>query len=52
MLEIEVIREIQAGISTGSQDALDVGFLSRVDVDQFYGIELGEFPARIAETAL
>ena len=26
--------------------------LSRVDVDQFYGIELGEFPARIAETAL
>ena len=23
-----------------------------VDVDQFYGIELGEFPARIAETAL
>ena len=26
--------------------------LSRVDVDQSYGIELGEFPARIAETAL
>ena len=26
--------------------------LSVVDVDQFYGIELGEFPARIAETAL
>ena len=26
--------------------------LSMVDVDQFYGIELGEFPARIAETAL
>ena len=26
--------------------------LSLVDVDQFHGIELGEFPARIAETAL
>ena len=26
--------------------------LSCVDVDQFHGIELGEFPARIAETAL
>ena len=52
LLEIEVIREIQAGTSTGSQDVLDVGFLSQVDVDQFYGIELGEFPARIAETAL
>ena len=25
---------------------------SRIDVDQFYGIELGEFPARIAETAM
>ena len=29
-----------------------MAYLSRVDVDQFYGIELGEFPARIAETAL
>ena len=26
--------------------------LSVVDVDQFYGIELGEFPAHIAEVAL
>ena len=52
LLEIEVIREIHAGTSTGSQDVLDVGFLSRVDVDQFYGIEIGEFPVRIAETAL
>ena len=31
---------------------LDVGFLSHVDVDQFYGIEIGGFPVRIAETAL
>ena len=52
LLEIEVIREIHAGTSAGSQDVLDVGFLSRVDVDQFYGIEIGEFPVRIAETAL
>ena len=52
LLEIEVIRAIQTGTSTGSQDVLDVGFLSQVDVDQFYGIEIGEFPARIAETAL
>ena len=52
LLEIEVIREINAGTSTGSQDVLDVGFLSQVDVDQFYGIEIGEFPSRIAETAL
>jgi hypothetical protein len=26
--------------------------MSQIDVDQFYGIELGEFPARIAEVAL
>ena len=52
LLEIEVIREIQTGASASSQDVLDVGFLSHVDVDQFYGIEIGEFPVRIAETAL
>ena len=33
-------------------DELYVTILSLVNVNQFYGIELGEFPARIAETAL
>ncbi|MCY4392770.1 MAG: N-6 DNA methylase [Chloroflexi bacterium] len=46
-LEIEVIRELIAG-----QQAFNVADLTRIDVDQFYGIELNEFPARIAETAL
>src|SRR3546814_12377747 len=32
-------------------DAL-ADLLSVINVDQFYGIEIGEFPARIAETAL
>ena len=31
---------------------LDVNKLSQVDVDQFYGIEIAEWPARIAEVAL
>ena len=31
---------------------LDISILSKVDVDQFYGIEINEFSARIAETAL
>ena len=52
LLEIEVIREIRAAAGATGQDELDARALSRVDVDQFYGIELGEFPARIAETAL
>ena len=52
LLEIEVIREIRAATVAPGQEAVDVSLLSAVDVDQFYGIELGEFPARIAETAL
>ena len=55
-LELEVIREIleyERDEETGTIAArLDVGSLSRLDVDQFYGIEIGEFPARIAEVAL
>jgi hypothetical protein len=35
-----------------TQLALDVSQMSQIDVDQFYGIELAEFPARIAEVAL
>ena len=52
-LEIEVLREVLPRHRTGVQQT-DVltDTLSVVDVDQFYGIEIGEFPARIAETAL
>ena len=46
-LEIELLRELR-----GDGQALDVAALSQVDVDQFHGIELGEFPARIAAAAL
>ena len=48
-LEIEVLREMASRMDA-AQLALDVR--SVVDVDQFYGIEVGEFPARIAATAL
>ena len=47
-LEIEVVREIHPSLQT---DVLPKQ-LVLVNVDQFYGIELGEFPARIAEVAL
>ena len=47
-LEIEVLKEIH---QSGQWDALAED-LSVINVDQFYGIELSEFPARIAETAL
>ena len=52
-LEIEVLKEIYPRNWEGWQQT-DVlaETLSIVDVDQFYGIELEEFPARIAETAM
>ncbi|MFN6942886.1 MAG: class I SAM-dependent DNA methyltransferase, partial [Parvibaculum sp.] len=48
-LEIEILRERHA---EAEQRVLDVATLSKVNVDQFYGIEIGEFPARIAEVAM
>ena len=50
-LEIAVIRELKQKDQTIQLEA-DATELSVVNVDQFYGIEIGEFPARIAETAL
>ncbi len=47
-LEMEVLRELRPG----GQFDLIADTLSVVDVDQFHGIEIGEFPARIAATAL
>ena len=47
-LEIEVLKEIRPKRQVDAFAEL----LSVVDVDQFYGIDLGEFPAHIAEVAL
>ena len=49
-LELEVLKELH-----GQQTEMtlaEINRLSQVDVDQFYGIEIGEWPARIAEVAL
>lgn len=51
-LEIEVLKEIYPKSPDGRQADALAETLSLVNVDQFHGIELGEFPARIAETAL
>ena len=50
-LEIDVLREL-ASRTDATQLELVVEVKSVVEVDQFYGIEIGEFPARIAATAL
>ena len=47
-LEIDVLREL----NPSGQLTTDALLLSKMDVDQFYGIEIEEFPVRIAEVAL
>ncbi|MFZ4789768.1 MAG: class I SAM-dependent DNA methyltransferase [Candidatus Competibacteraceae bacterium] len=49
LLELAVLRNLH---QTRASDFLDVSQLVLVDVDQFYGIELAEFPAQIAQMAL
>lgn len=51
-LEIALLKQIFAEELRAGHRNIDVASLSRINVDQFYGIELGEFPVRIAEVAL
>ena len=48
LLEIELLKALYPE----GQRVLDVAALARINVDAFHGIELGEFPARIAEVAM
>jgi len=48
LLELEVLD----ALGYGGQAVTDISLLVRVDVDQMFGIEIEEWPARIAETAL
>ncbi len=48
LLELDVLR----AANTSGQQILDVHQLISLDVDQFYGIEIEEFPAQIAQVAL
>ncbi len=47
-LEIAVLKELHPG----EQRVTDIGLYTKVNVDRFYGIEISEFPARIAEVAM
>jgi MmeI, DNA-methyltransferase domain/MmeI, target recognition domain/MmeI, N-terminal domain/MmeI, C-terminal domain/MmeI, helicase spacer domain len=46
-LEIEILKLLPE-----AQHELDIQRLSRMDVDAYYGIEISEWPARIAEVAM
>ncbi len=57
LLEIEVLREYLNLTSVlyragKTQLETDVSVISKIDVNQFYGIEIEEFPVRIAQVAL
>ena len=47
-LEVEILRTAYGS----GQQMLDVHTFTTIDVDQFYGIEIEEFPAQIAQVAL
>lgn len=46
-LELDVLQALSLG-----QRVTDISALARIDVDQFFGIETEEWPARIAEVAM
>lgn len=52
LLELEVLRASHKLSGNQGQQMLDVHQLISLDVDQFYGIEIEEFPAQIAQVAL
>jgi N-6 DNA Methylase len=51
-IEAEAVRKLRHKEGRGAAQTLDVTLELKVRVDQFYGIEIEEFPARIARTAL
>ena len=52
LLEIDILDEIAARTRATAQQVMPFEVKSVIDVDQFYGIEISEFPARIAATSL
>ncbi len=51
-LETQVILKRDSFKKDSGQMRMDVASLSKLDVDNFYGIEIEEFPCKIAEVAL
>ena len=52
LLELGILRAMLRFEREGGQRVMDVVPLINVNVDQFYGIEIEEFPAQIAQVAL
>lgn len=51
-LELELLRKLRDVRGDAQQIATDLEGVRKIEVDQFYGIEIEEFPARIAQVAM
>lgn len=52
LIEIEIIKIYYSHADGDIQQSFHIQELSKIDVDNFYGIEIEEFPARIAEVSM
>jgi len=53
LLELEILRRLlKSSTQDKSQRMVDIGAILKLDVDQMYGIEIEEWPVRIAEVAM
>lgn len=52
LLEIEVLKALRSAKDGDIQQTIDILKTSKIDVDAFYGIEINEFPAKIAEVSM
>ena len=51
-LELDVLKVLRDDDVRAGHRQLDIGTLVKVDVNQFHGIEIDEFPSQIAQVAL
>lgn len=52
ILEIELLKEIAKVKKISKEQELSIEWMNGLDVDMLYGIEIEEFPAQIAKTAI
>ncbi len=51
LLELDILQALHKK-GAGTQRVTDISLIAKVNVDQFYGIEIEEWPGRIAEVAM
>ncbi|MCL2117670.1 MAG: hypothetical protein FWH27_04490, partial [Planctomycetaceae bacterium] len=52
LLEIEVVRIKKSRMKKAQQKVLDISLLLKVNVEQFYGLEILDFPCEVARTGM